>query len=192
MPRGKNVTVIVTDSGSDLTQDEAHRLGIELVPVWIIFGEERFRDGIDIDRATFFARMAKGENPRTEPATPEQFRETFAKIVGAGNEAVLITLASQISKSFDIASEVAKEFGGKVAVVNSRGASGLETLLAMYALELAKTGCIGRRGSQEDRSARDEACGVLCSSGREHARAQREVRPRRWQRWDRCSTSVSC
>jgi DegV family protein with EDD domain len=133
-------TVIVTDSGSDLTQDEAHRLGIELVPVWIIFGEERFRDGVDIDRATFFARMAKGEHPRTEPATPEQFRETFAKIVGAGNEAVLITLASQISKSFEIASEVAKEFDGKVAVVDSRGASGLETLLAMYALELAKAG----------------------------------------------------
>ncbi len=133
-------TVIVTDSGSDLSRDEARRLGIELVPVWIIFGEERFLDGVDIDRATFFARMKAGEHPRTEPATPEQFREVFSKIVGAGNEAVMITLASQISKSFEIASTVAKEFGGKVVVVDSRGASGMETLLAYYGLELAKSG----------------------------------------------------
>jgi len=133
-------TVIVTDSGSDLTRDEAQRLGIEIIPVWIIFGEERFRDGVDIDRATFFARMAKGENPRTEPATPEQFREMFAKITGAGNEAVMITLSGQISKSFELASTVAKEFGGKVAVVDSRGASGMETLLAYYGLEQAKAG----------------------------------------------------
>lgn len=133
-------TVIVTDSGSDLTQSEAKRLGIEIVPVWIIFGEERFRDGVDIDRATFFARMAKGEHPRTQPATPEQFREMFTKIVGAGNDAVMITLSSQISKSYEIAGTVAKEFGGRVVVVDSRGASGLETLLATYALELAKAG----------------------------------------------------
>ncbi len=133
-------TVIVTDSGSDLPRDEAQRLGIEIVPVWIIFGEERFRDGIDIDRATFFARMKAGEHPRTEPPTPEQFREAFAKIVGAGNEAVMITLSSQISKAFEIASTVAKEFGDKVVVVDSRGASGMEALLAYYALELAKSG----------------------------------------------------
>lgn len=133
-------TVIVTDSGSDLTQAEAARLGIEVVPVWIIFGDERFRDGVDIDRATFFARLGKGENPRTEPPSPDEFRSVFKKITGAGNEVVLITLSSQISKSFEIASEVAREFGGKVIVVDSRGASGLETLLAIYAQELASDG----------------------------------------------------
>lgn len=133
-------TVIVTDSGSDMTRNEAQRLGIEIVPVWIIFGDERFRDGVDIDRATFFARLKKGENPRTEPPSPEEFRQVFSKITGAGNEAVLITLSSQISKSCEIAREVAKEFGGKVVVVDSRGASGLETLLALYAQELAKAG----------------------------------------------------
>ena len=52
----------------------------------------------------------------------------------------MIVLSSQISKSFEIATEVAKEFGGKVVVVDSRGASGMETLLAYYGLELAKAG----------------------------------------------------
>jgi DegV family protein with EDD domain len=133
-------TTIVTDSGCDLSRSEGERLGIEIVPVWILFGEERFRDGIDIDRDRFFARMKAGEIPKTEPATREQFRETFARIVGAGNEAVMITLASQISQSYVLAGEAAKEFGGKVAVVDSRGASGLETLLALYGKELADAG----------------------------------------------------
>jgi len=133
-------TVIVTDSGSDMTRDEAQRLGVEIVPVWIIFGEERFRDGIDIDRRTFFSRLGKGENPRTEPPAPQEFRDVFNKITAAGNEAVMITLSSQISKSYEIAESVAKEFNGRVIVVDSRGASGLETLLAMYGLELAKGG----------------------------------------------------
>jgi DegV family protein with EDD domain len=83
-------TVIVTDSGSDLTRGEAQR------------------------------------------------------IVGAGNEAVVISLSSQISQSYAHASAAAKDFGGKVAVVDSLGASGLETLLADYGLELARNGASAR------------------------------------------------
>ncbi|HUN30071.1 MAG TPA: DegV family protein [Alphaproteobacteria bacterium] len=133
-------TTIVTDSGNDLSRSEAERLGIEIVPVWILFGEERFRDGIDIDRATFFRRFKAGEIPKTAPATQEEFRETFARVVSTGNDAVMISLSSQISESFERASAAAKEFGDKVHVVDSRGASGLEALLAVYGHELAQSG----------------------------------------------------
>jgi DegV family protein with EDD domain len=133
-------TTIVTDSGCDLSRSEADKLGIEIVPVWILFGEERYRDGIDIDRKTFFARMKAGEIPKTEPATEQEFRETFARIVAKGNEAVMIALSSQISENYARASSAAKEFGGKVVVVDSRGASGMEALLAVYAKELADAG----------------------------------------------------
>ncbi|HTX55868.1 MAG TPA: DegV family protein [Candidatus Acidoferrales bacterium] len=131
---------IVTDSGSDFSRLEAERLGIEIVPVWILFGEQRFRDGVDIDRGTFFARLRAGENPKTEPPTADQFRAVFTRIVDAGNQAVAITLSSGISKTHAIASDVAGEFGANVAVVDSRSASGLENLLAQYANELAHSG----------------------------------------------------
>ncbi|HTU71015.1 MAG TPA: DegV family protein [Candidatus Baltobacteraceae bacterium] len=131
---------IITDSGSDLSIPEAARLGIGLVPVWILFGEERFRDGIDIDRATFFKRLQNGEAPKTEPATEEQFREAFARVVSAGNDGVMISVSSGISKSYELATNAAKTFGGRIHVVDSLGASGLETLLALYAAELAKSG----------------------------------------------------
>ncbi|HUA07756.1 MAG TPA: DegV family protein [Candidatus Acidoferrales bacterium] len=133
-------TVIVTDSGSDFSRAEAERLGIEIVPVWIVFGEKRYKDGVDIDRDTFFKKMKAGEIPKTEPAAVEQYREVFARAVEAGNEVVMISLSSAISESLARASEAAKEFGGKVSLVDSRTASGLETQLTLYALEFAKSG----------------------------------------------------
>jgi len=131
---------VVTDSGSDFTRAEATRLGIEVVPLWILLGEDRFRDGVDIDRATFFRRMAAGEIPKTAPPSPEQFHEVFARAIGGGNDVVTIVLSSGISQSYASALAAAKEFGAHVHVVDSLGSAGTETLLSLYALELAKSG----------------------------------------------------
>jgi DegV family protein with EDD domain len=131
---------VVTDSGSDFTDVEATRLGIEVVPLWIVLGEDRYRDGVDIDRATFFRRVGAGEIPTTAPPSPEQFRDVFARVVSGGNDVVAIVLSSGISQTYANALTAAKEFGGRVQVVDSLGSAGTETLLALYALELAKGG----------------------------------------------------
>ncbi|MGC2243969.1 MAG: DegV family protein [Candidatus Aquilonibacter sp.] len=131
---------VVTDSGSDLSRAEATSLGIEIVPVSILLGEDRFRDGIDIDRATFFTRVAAGEIPKTESPSQAQFHEVFARATGAGNDVVAIVLSSKISQSYANALAAAKEFGAHVHVVDSLGSAGAETLLSLYASELAKGG----------------------------------------------------
>jgi DegV family protein with EDD domain len=132
-------TIVITDSGCDLTRAEAARAGIEIVPVYIIFGEQRLKDGVDIDRATFFRRMAAGEHPKTEPATQADYEAMFRKVTAGGNDAVMISLSSQISKSYENAAAAARGLG-RVHVVDSRGASGMESLLSLYAVELAKSG----------------------------------------------------
>jgi DegV family protein with EDD domain len=134
-----SVTVI-TDTGSDLTGADATRLGIEVVPLWIVLGEDRYRDGIDIDRATFFRRVGAGEIPTTAPPSPEQFHDVFARVTGAGNDVVAVVLSSGISQTYANALAAAKEFDARVQVVDSLGSAGTETLLALYALELAKRG----------------------------------------------------
>jgi DegV family protein with EDD domain len=131
---------IVTDSGSDMSADQASRAGIEIIPVWILVGDSRFRDGVDIDRDTVLARLAAGEAVKTEPPDQVQFDQTFARITAAGNDVVMITLSSGLSQSFARATEAAKAYPGRVHVVDSRGAAGLESLIALYASELAKTG----------------------------------------------------
>ena len=133
-------TVVFTDSGSDVSRDEAVRAGIHLMPMWIIFGTERFRDGLDIDRAKFFSRIRAGETPQTEPPSAEEWKAAFAPVVEAGDDVVCLTIASQMSKSYEGAVAAAKAFGGKVHVVDSCGASSQELLLAFYANDLAKSG----------------------------------------------------
>ncbi|MBV8638730.1 MAG: DegV family protein [Candidatus Eremiobacteraeota bacterium] len=131
---------IVADSGCDLTKQDAAGYGIEIVPLYVVFDDQRLRDGIDIDRVQFAQRVASGEVPKTEPATPEDFEAAFSRIVNAGNDVVAITLSSQISKSFEHANAAAALFGPKVSVFDSRAAGGLESLLAIYAAERAKAG----------------------------------------------------
>jgi fatty acid kinase fatty acid binding subunit len=131
---------IVSDTGNDLTREEASRYGIEIVPIYILFGTERLRDGVDIDRATFYRRLAAGEAVTTEPASPQDYKTIFERAIAGGNDVVMISLSSQISKSFEHATAAAASFGGKVKVVDSRAAGGLETLLAIYAAERAKAG----------------------------------------------------
>ncbi len=131
---------IVTDSGCDLTKQDAERYGIEIVPAYVVFGNERLRDGVDIDRAQFARRIAAGEQPTTEPATAEDFEAVFSRIVDTGNDVAAVTLSSQIAKTFEHATAAAALFGSNARVFDSRAASGLESLLAIYASERAKAG----------------------------------------------------
>lgn len=133
-------TTVVTDSGSDLDVRESARYGIEVVPVYIKLGTEKLRDGVEIDRATFNRRVNAGEAVETEPPSVEDFRATFRRVVERGDDVLAITLSSHTSECFTRASAAAAQFGSKVKVVDSRAAGGLETLLALYAVELVKSG----------------------------------------------------
>ncbi len=131
---------ILTDSGCDFTREDAAKLGIEIVPVYVIYGDERLRDGIDIDRATFHRRSNAGEVAKTEPATVDDCQAAYARAVKAGDDVVLISLSSQISKSCENAKTAALAFPGKVFVVDSKAAGGYESLLAEFAVERASAG----------------------------------------------------
>lgn len=134
-------TIIVTDTGSDLLPAEAKRYGIELVPLWLLFGNERFRDGFDIDRETFFRRLkAEKELPKTEPATAAEFDGVFKRLVGAGNDVVVLPLSSALSKTYENACTAASPYAGKVHVVDTKAGSGLLMLISIYAAELAAGG----------------------------------------------------
>lgn len=131
---------ILTDSGCDFTREEAAQMGVEIVPVYMIYGTTRLRDGVDIDRATFHRRMSAGEIPTTEPATVDDYKAAFDKAIVAGNDVVLISLSSGISKSYENAAAAAAAFPGKAFVVDSKAAGGYESLLTQLALERAAAG----------------------------------------------------
>ena len=130
---------VFTDSGCDLTAADASAAGISIIPIWIIAGGQRKRDGVDIDREATLARITAGEVITTEPPTEEEYEAAFKRALDAGNEVVMVTLNAQISQCYARASAVAKKLAN-VHVIDSRSASGGESLLALYAAELAKAG----------------------------------------------------
>lgn len=134
---------VLSDSGFDLSPGEAQAKKIGIVPVYMLYGSERLRDGVDIDRATFLRRMSAGESPKTEPGTIEDYKMAFDRALAAGDDVVCVSISAAISKCFEHASAAAAQCGGRVHVIDSTAASGIETLLAEYAVELAGTGMDG-------------------------------------------------
>ncbi|MBZ0283962.1 MAG: DegV family protein [Anaerolineae bacterium] len=94
---------IVTDSTCDLPQHLIEQGGIGVVPQWITWGEETYRDGVDLTPDDFYQRLAESPVlPVSGPATAEDFAAAFeaARVVQRAEQVVAILLSSRLSASF--------------------------------------------------------------------------------------------
>ena len=116
---------IITDSTSDLSREEAARLGVEVVPLSVLFGEESFLDGEEITHAQFYERLEGVQTlPTTAQVPPETFIQRFQAHVDAGDQVVGLFISSELSgtcqSAFIARSVVGEE---NVFVVDSRTAT---------------------------------------------------------------------
>jgi DegV family protein with EDD domain len=133
---------IVTDSTSDLTPELVARYGIDVVPLFVNFGDQRFRDGIDLAHDAFYARMAAESTlPTTSQPTAAMFEDAFRPHVGAGRPIICLTIMLSVSGTQNAATAAAQQFpGAEIHVVDSGTVTGGLALQAMHAAELAKDG----------------------------------------------------
>ena len=131
---------IVVDSASDISYEEAEKMGLVFLPLTVTFGDEEYKDTIDISHDEFYDRLENGPIlPKTSQVTPFQYEQAFEKIVENGDIAIAITIASSFSGTYSSASIAADRFDdGKVYVVDSFSGSVGERILVEYALELLK------------------------------------------------------
>jgi len=139
---------LVTDSSSDLTDDDVGSFDIEVVPLSIRFGDDEFTDRRDLGIDEFYRRMADADDlPQTACPSPGAFAEAFQRAVDAGADAVVcITISGALSNTLQSAQTAASGFDGRfpVHVIDSASvSSGLGTLV----LEAART---AREGSDLD------------------------------------------
>ena len=99
------VVRIVTDSTADLPTEVASSLGITVVPLTVFFGDEAYLDGVELDSAGFYVKMAASKDlPRTSQPTPAAFQEAFQHLIDEGAEAILsIHLSSKLSGTYQSA-----------------------------------------------------------------------------------------
>ena len=131
---------IVTDSTADLPPEVRERHGIEMVPLQVLFGDEVYRDQIDIDTQTFYERLEKGEHPTTSQPPPRAFVEALERI-RPDRDVAILTIASTLSGTGQSASHGARIAPHpRVEVLDSKSASVGLGLMAVGAARLAAAG----------------------------------------------------
>jgi DegV family protein with EDD domain len=100
---------IVTDSTCDLPADVVESLGIRVVPLTVFFGDEAFRDGIDIDSDMFYERLRSFDGvPRTSQPSVEEFKAAYEETARETPEIVSIHISSKMSGTLNSAA-IARE-----------------------------------------------------------------------------------
>ncbi len=128
---------IVTDSTCDISRDIVDSFGITLVPAYVLFGEEQFRQGVDINPTQFYQRLQSSPQlPSTSQPTPGDFTERLEPLIADGHQVVCVTVARQLSGTYNSAIQAASQFDdGAVTVVDSATASVGHTLQVIAAAE---------------------------------------------------------
>ena len=144
-------TRIIVDSTADLVPECKNRVSI--VPLTVHFGQEEYIDGITIDHKTFYEKLVESDVlPTTSQAAPDAFMKEFDKVKEAGDSAVVITLSSKFSGTYQSAMIAAAEYEN-IYVVDSGSAAMGSGILTELALDLAEEGVdafeIARRLEEE-------------------------------------------
>ncbi|MDO4188297.1 MAG: DegV family protein [Lachnospiraceae bacterium] len=131
---------IIVDSIADITGEDRDKLII--LPVTIRFDDgNEYKDGETITHKEFYEKLIESDSlPTTSQVTPYEYEEVFEKIKQAGDEAVVITMSSKISGTYQSACLAAQDYEGVITVVDSLNATVGERALVDMALALRDEG----------------------------------------------------
>lgn len=133
---------IITDSTSDISLDQAKKLGITIVPLKVIFGDKEYKEGIEITMDKFYEMLGKAEKlPTTSQPAPDEFLVHFNQAKEAGDSVVVIVISSKLSGTYQSAC-IAKEMSGhsQIYIVDSMNAITGLRLLVDHAIKLKDQG----------------------------------------------------
>lgn len=133
---------IFADSTSDLPAEWLSRYDIGIVPLYVVFGNETFRDGVDIVPTDIYQRVAgEGNLPKTTAPSPKDFMDAFGPHIERGQDIVYISLSSKLSSTYQNAKIAAEEFSeGRIHVFDSFTLCSGIGLLVMKAAKAAEKG----------------------------------------------------
>lgn len=134
---------IVTDSTSDISPELARELNIRVVPIYVRFDSEVYRDGVDISAKDFYSRLITSPiHPATSQPNPEDFIRVYKDCAGDHDGIVSIHISSKISGTFNSASLAKKNLNSSVPieVIDSGFNSAGLCLVVTAAARLARSG----------------------------------------------------
>lgn len=131
---------IVTDSNSGITQEEAKKLGVFVIPMpFLINGEEYYED-INLTQEQFYEHLRGDASVSTSQPSIASVTELWDELLKEDCEIVHIPMSSGLSETCHTAQSLAKEYNGKVYVVDNQRISVTQKQSVLDALKLAENG----------------------------------------------------
>jgi len=95
---------LVTDSTAYLPEETVRQHDIRVVPLYVHFGTEAFKEGVELSNEEFYQRLKEApELPTTSQPSPGEFKAVFEPLVDAGHEVIVLTISSKISGTWNSA-----------------------------------------------------------------------------------------
>ena len=127
---------IVTDSVSDLPPSAARASDITVVPLYVAFGSETYRDGVDITADRFYSLLEELPSlPTTSQPSIADFQEVYRGLLDQGHRIVSIHVSAKLSGTLNSAAQARESLGAasEIEIVDSQLAGGAQALLALNA-----------------------------------------------------------
>jgi len=146
------IVKIVTDSTADLTPELIKEMGITVVPLYVCFGKNVYRDREDIGEEVFYERLLQDStHPTTTQPTPQDFAEVYRQLSAESDGVISIHISGKLSGTCNSALQGKKlvENGCPIEVVDSKTTSMALGLVVMAAAIMAKNGASLQQVTEE-------------------------------------------
>lgn len=133
---------IVTDSTADVPTELVAALGITVVPSYVVFGSESYRDGVELTRAQFYEKLLTTRAiPVTAAPPPAVYEETYRRLSREADEIISIHAASRFSSLYSSATIGARDVSeARVSVIDSEQVTMGYGWMVIAAAEAAQQG----------------------------------------------------
>lgn len=131
---------VITDSNSGITQSQAEEYGLYVLPMPFMIDDETFYEDITLTQDAFYERLAGGADVITSQPSPDSILQLWDEVLKEYDEIVHIPMSSGLSGSCQSAMMLAKDYDGRVQVVNNQRISVTQRQSALDALALVKQG----------------------------------------------------
>ncbi len=129
---------IIVDSTTDIVDSIKSRLSV--VPLTVNFGDDEYIDGVTINHKQFYEKLVESDIiPTTSQATPSAFSKVFDEVRDAGESAVVLTVSSKLSGTYQSAMIAAEDYEN-IYVVDTQSVAIGSGILAELALKLVDSG----------------------------------------------------
>ena len=131
---------VITDSNSGITQVEAQKLGIAVLPMPFFINDTLYYEDITLTQDEFYRFLEQDADIKTSQPTPEAVMALWDKALERCDEVVYIPMSSGLSGSCATAKMLAEDYNGRVQVVNNQRISWTQKQSVLEAMVLAQKG----------------------------------------------------